>query len=99
MAKDKLDRFYGYLSFGLSLGFWIPLLNIPLSIAAIISGITALNLAHKYPERYGGRLYAAMGLVIALIPIVLWLAVLIIPSTRKILLEELALQNLTFLPK
>jgi uncharacterized membrane protein HdeD (DUF308 family) len=99
MNKEKKDLFYAKLSFVLGLGFWIPLLNFPFSILAIITGIAALKLAHKHPERYGGRTYAVIGIILGTIPILLGISMLLIPTTRTIMLENLLGQNLTSIIK
>jgi len=95
MSKEKKDLFYSKLSLVLSLGFWIPLLNYPLSIMAIVFGITALKLAHKDPNRYGGRTYAVIGIILGTIPILLSISVLLIPAARERVLQDLMVQNLT----
>jgi hypothetical protein len=95
-AKGKIDLFYSKLSFALGLGFWIPLLNYPLSILAIIFGINALKLAHKNPERYGGRGFAVAGIILGTLPILLGITVLLIPSTREKVLQDLLMaMNMT----
>jgi hypothetical protein len=99
MTLDRQDSFYAKVALFLSLGFWIPLLNIPLSVAAIIFGLTALNLNHKYPQRYGGRGYAVAGIVIGLIPLVLGLSILLIPSARERVLQDMMVQNMTLFGK
>jgi hypothetical protein len=88
-GHEKQDLFYSKLSFGLSLGFWIPLLNYPLSILAIIFGVNALKLAHKNPERYGGRGFAVAGIILGTIPILIGIAMLLIPAAREKVLQEL----------
>jgi hypothetical protein len=87
-AIGKIDKFYAKLSFVLGLGFWIPLLNYPLSIMAIIFGIHGLKLAHKFPARYGGRTFAVMGIILGTLPLMLGITVLLIPSTREIVLNN-----------
>ena len=85
----KKDSFYSKLSLILGLGFWIPLLNIPLSILAIISGIAALRLIHLYPKRYGGRICAVIGIVLGFISIILFLAIFLFPDARTRLINDL----------
>jgi hypothetical protein len=97
MSEKTRDRFYARLSFFLGLGFWIPLLNFPLSILSIIFGISALRLAHLYPQRYGGRVYAIIGIILSSLPIIFGISALIIPSTRQLIIEELMLKNFTLL--
>jgi hypothetical protein len=99
MSKEKQDLFYSKLSLVLGFGFWIPLLNYPLSILAIIFGITALKLAHKNPERYGGRTYAVIGIILGTIPILLSISVLAIPAARERVLQEILAQNITAILK
>lgn len=90
-VKEKKDTFYSKLSFALSLCFWIPLLNVPLSISAIAFGIAALKLIHNSPERYGGRIYAVIGIILGALPLILILTALIIPMTREQIFREIAL--------
>ena len=97
MSEKPRDRFYAKLSLFLGLGFWIPLLNFPLSILSIIFGISALRLAHLYPQRYDGRTYAIIGIILSAFPILFGISALIIPSTRQLIIQELMLQNLTLL--
>jgi hypothetical protein len=95
MSQEKRDLFYSKLSLVLGLGFWIPLLNYPLSVLAIIFGVNALKLAHKNPERYGGRTYAVIGIILGTIPILLGISMLLIPAARERVLQDLMIQNLT----
>jgi hypothetical protein len=91
------DKFYAKLSFFLGLGCWIPLLGVPLSILAIVYGITALKLEHNYPERYGGRIYAAIGIILGASSIILLVSVFVLPITRQKFLETFIIQNVTSL--
>ncbi|NQU98308.1 hypothetical protein HQ533_02485 [Candidatus Woesearchaeota archaeon] len=65
-TKTKKDRFNAILSFILSLGFWIPLLNIGLSLASLFLAIRALRQINLNPEKYGGMGYAIVALIISL---------------------------------
>lgn len=66
----KKDRFHAKVAFFLSLGFWIPLFNIPLCITSLIIGIPALKRIMKNPK-YGGLTFAIIAVVLALTSIVL----------------------------
>ena len=66
-------------------------MNYPLSILAIIFGITALKLVHKNPDRYGGRGFAVMGIALGTIPLILGITVLLIPAARDKVLQDLLL--------
>jgi len=80
---DKKDTFYSKLSLVLGLGFWIPLLNVPLSILAITFGIISLRLIHLYPKRYGGRTYAVLGIILGSISIIFLVSAFLIPASRE----------------
>ncbi len=91
----KKDSFYAKVSMFLGLGFWVPLLNIPLSILAIIMGITALKLAHNHPERYGGRKFAMTGIVLGFIPLILMLIAFLLPGPREQMIAQFMGKNIT----
>ncbi len=95
VQEKPLDCFYSKLSLILGLSFWIPLLNYPLSVLAIFFGVSALRLVHKYPDRYGGRIYAVIGIILASLPVFIGLSILLIPTTRQRVLQELLVQNAT----
>jgi hypothetical protein len=88
---EKRDDFYSRVSVFLSLGFWIPLLNMPLCILAVIFGIKSLQLAHREPDRYGGRQLAIAGIVLGAFPIILtiigMIAAIYVPSFRETVLN------------
>lgn len=64
--KDKKDSFEAKVAFIISMGFWVPLFNIAISL---ISGYYAIQAIRKYradPKRYGGLGYAIVALIISL---------------------------------
>ncbi len=65
MSKKK-DFFYAKTAFYLSLGFWIPLFNVAMSILSIYFAFKALKLIDKHPEKYSGRKYTIIALVLSL---------------------------------
>ncbi|MBS1267010.1 MAG: hypothetical protein MAG795_00980 [Candidatus Woesearchaeota archaeon] len=69
--KNEKDRFYAIVAFVLSLCFFIPLINFPLTIVSICFGITALKLAHKDQDRYGGRKLAVIAIILSSISLLL----------------------------
>ena len=50
------------LAFGLT--FWIPLLNIIFGIFAIYLGIKSLKNIKKEPEKYSGKAFAIIGIIL-----------------------------------
>ncbi|MCP3684163.1 MAG: hypothetical protein GY861_15890 [bacterium] len=62
--KQK-DSFHAKLAFWISLGFWIPLFNIGICIAAIILAVQALKKQSNDPERFGGLRFAIIAIVLA----------------------------------
>jgi len=63
--KGKKDSFYAKVSFYLSLGFWVPLFNLALSMISIFYAMKALKLIKKKPNKYGGFTYAIIALVLS----------------------------------
>ena len=59
----KKDTFQARLAFYLSLGFWIPLFNMGLSVAAIIIAWRALIKMGR-DKRFGGQAYAIIALIL-----------------------------------
>ena len=53
-----------HTSLVLSLLSWIPLLNLGIAPSAVYFGIKALREIKKNPEKYSGRIYAIIGIVI-----------------------------------
>jgi len=74
----KKDSFYSKLSFYLSLGFWIPLFNVGLSIVSMIIAIRALRLVFKEPKKYGGLGYAVTALILSISSIIITITGLIL---------------------
>ncbi len=68
MEKDK---FYGKTALILSLGFFIPMFNIGLSIVSIWLALKALRKVDENPKKYGGRKYAVAALVISVMTVIL----------------------------
>ncbi|USN45920.1 MAG: hypothetical protein H6502_02190 [Candidatus Woesearchaeota archaeon] len=60
------DAFHAKVSFILSLGFWIPLFNIGLTLAAVWIGARAIKRIQDHPKQFGGFGYALAGLIIGL---------------------------------
>jgi len=65
------DKFYSKLSFYLSLGFWIPLLNVGLSIVAFIIAIIALKKQYYEPKKYGGTGYFVVAMILSITSLIL----------------------------
>ena len=62
----KKDNFYAKTAFILSLGLWIPLFNIGLTIVSIFFACKALKLVDKNPKKYSGRTFAILALVLSI---------------------------------
>lgn len=58
------DEFFAKLSFWFGVFSWIPLFNFGLSFAAVFFGIKAIKLQSKYPNKFSGKWYAIIGIVI-----------------------------------
>ena len=56
-------------SFVFGLFFWLPLLNVILGILAIILGVKARRLVLSEPDKYGGKTFAIIGIILGGIPI------------------------------
>ena len=69
--KSSKDSFHAKLSFYLSLGFWIPLFNIGLSIVSLFLAISAIKQYFLDPEEYGGLYYAIIASVLSITSLVL----------------------------
>jgi hypothetical protein len=63
---QKKDSFRAKLAFYISLGSWIPLFNIGFSFAAIILSIKALRFIDSDPDKFSGRAYAIIALIIGI---------------------------------
>ena len=72
--KIKKDNFYAKTALILSLGFWIPLFNIGLTIVSIFFSLKALNLVDKHPKKFSGRTFAIIALVLSITTLVAMLA-------------------------
>jgi hypothetical protein len=59
MKPSKHDALLAF--FLTVLTFWIPYLNLFFAIIAIIVGIRAISKINKQPERYGGAIFAYVG--------------------------------------
>ncbi len=82
-GKKTKDSFYAKASFYLSLGFWIPLFNLAICSVSIALAITSLRMAHKEPNKYGGRRYAIIALVLSVTSILLTVVGFIIYTAQK----------------
>ena len=64
--KIKKDSFNAIIAFILSLGFWIPLFNIGLSLVSVYLAIKSLRLIRSDSKKYGGFGFSIAALVISL---------------------------------
>ena len=67
MKKSKITAVTSFI-FGLI--FWIPVLNLIFGVLAIYLGIRALKHIKKDPERYGGKGFAVIGIILGTITII-----------------------------
>ncbi|NOZ80867.1 MAG: hypothetical protein GXP63_04290 [DPANN group archaeon] len=77
-SDKKQDRFYAKFAFWLSLGFWIPLFNIALSIGSLTLAVMAIRRHYHDPERFGGMGFAITALVLSSAGIIMTIIGLII---------------------
>ncbi|MFH1850379.1 MAG: hypothetical protein ABH879_09460 [archaeon] len=61
----KQDSLYAKVAFFLSLGFWIPLFNIAISIISAYFAVIAIQKIMRDPKKYGGLKYAVIALVLS----------------------------------
>ena len=73
----KTDKSSAIASLIFGLFFWLPLLNMITSAAAIYLGIRAILMAKKDPDHYGGQIIALIGIVLGTVPIALYILGLI----------------------
>ena len=65
-------------SFAFGLAFWIPLLNFVFGVLAIYLGIKALLKIKQEPDKYAGKFFAIIGIILGVLPIALYLIILVI---------------------
>lgn len=73
MQEQRKSRALSIVSFIFSLAFWIPLLNLIFGTAAAITGIRALIKIRKNPDKYGGKGFAIAGILLGVLPLLLYL--------------------------
>ena len=66
------------ISFVIGLFFWLPLFNLILGPVAVIIGIKALLLWKSNPSKYGGKRWAIFGIVLGALPIIFYVAGLLV---------------------
>ncbi len=66
----KPDNFHAKVAFYLSLGFWIPLLNVALCLTALYVAVGALKCILRDPQKKGGFGYAVTAIVLSLTSLV-----------------------------
>jgi hypothetical protein len=74
----KKDSFHAKIAFILSLGFWIPLFNVALSIVALWLAATSIRNQIENPKRFGGFGFALTAIILSVASIVLTIIGLII---------------------
>ncbi len=67
---EKKDKVYALTSFICGLLFWVPLFNWVLGPLAIVFGIMALKYQRADPERYGGQIFAIIGIILGVISVI-----------------------------
>ena len=60
-------------SFAFGLTFWIPLLNLVFGILGIYLGVKALIKIRKEPNKYGGKSFAVLGIILSTVVYVTYL--------------------------
>lgn len=61
---EQKDYFTAKLSFWFGIFSWIPLFNFGLSFAAAFFGIKAIRRIISHPDKFGGKWYAIIGMII-----------------------------------
>lgn len=72
-SGSKKDMFDAKIAFYLSLGLWVPLLNIAICLTSLIFSFRALRSLRQDPRHFGGRGYIVAALVLSLTGLVLTL--------------------------
>ena len=67
---EKKDQVYAITSFVCGLLFWVPLFNWVLGPMAIVFGIYALKYQRADPNRYGGQVFAIIGIILGVISVI-----------------------------
>ncbi|MAG91744.1 hypothetical protein CMO83_03645 [Candidatus Woesearchaeota archaeon] len=73
-TKNKKSKSKAIASFILGLTFWIPILNLIFGLFAIFLGVKALINIRRYPDKYGGKGFAIIGIVLASLVYLTYLA-------------------------
>ena len=80
---EKKDVFYAKVAFFLSLGFWIPLFNLAMSLLSIYYATKAMQLIRKNPGKFGGFYYALAALILSLTSLIMSALGLAVYYNRK----------------
>ena len=64
MASNLKSRKKAIASFIFGLGFWVPLLNFIFGAFAIYFGILSLKNIKNNPEKYNGKAFAVIGIIL-----------------------------------
>ena len=63
-TTPKKSRARAIASFVFGLAFWIPLLNMIFGLLAIYHGVVSLKNVKKRPDKYAGKWFAVIGIVL-----------------------------------
>ncbi len=90
----KKDKFLAKTAFFLSLFSWLPLLNIGICIISVLVAIKALKLIDHESKRFGGSLYAYIGLAISASMLIISIIFMVIFAYRRLTCEVVATSDL-----
>ena len=80
----KQDTFHSNVAIILSLGFWLPLFNIGMSLVSIYFAVLAITLNFKDKDKFGGRYRAITALIISSTTFIASIIFYIIYAIKKI---------------
>ena len=92
--RTKKDNFTAKLSFFLSFGSIVPLLNFAFCIISLVMAINAMKQIYKQPDKYSGLVYAYLAVGISFSMLVVSTLFMIVYFNRKLTCESISDLNL-----
>ena len=85
IKKEKRDSTYAWISLGLALFFWVPLLNVLIILpGSLYFGVRAIQQSRKEPKKYGGLVLASIVVVFSSISFIFAAIILYMSVTGKV---------------